>query len=107
MLLGLACFCFLLNTFAQTDPFFVSVEFDGDYKTVTKLKYVWSPSVFEDVMGFKTLVPVCLPVTKLIICELSKSLDITRTFVYFLLFSSPAFTGSFLVLFVCVTHIVI
>ena len=36
--------------------FFVSVEFHGDHKTVTKLKKICPPSVFGDVTRFKTFV---------------------------------------------------
>ena len=38
---------------------FVSIEPDGDYKVVTKVRYIWPPSGFEHWnTGFKALVSV-------------------------------------------------
>ena len=44
--------------FLQLIPFFVSVQFHGDHKIVTKLRRVLPPSVFWDITGLKMAVSV-------------------------------------------------
>ena len=40
----------------------MSVEFHGDHKTIIKLRWIWPPSVYGDITGFKTVVSVCMRV---------------------------------------------
>ena len=42
-------------SFSPTNRLLVSVEFRGDLKTVTKLRYIWPPT-FLGYTGFKTVV---------------------------------------------------
>ena len=39
-------------------PLFVSVEFHGDHNTVTKLMCIWPPSLFEEIIQFRTIASV-------------------------------------------------
>ena len=44
----------------QHIPFLLPFEFHGDHRTVTNLRWIWPPWVFEDITGCTTVQSICL-----------------------------------------------
>ena len=85
----LMVYCFvplLLNScichFCSTNPRFVSVEFHGDHKTVTLMRYNLATLSFGDVTRFKTVQSVCdvLTVVNVFVIVFTALLSLTNMF---------------------------